>query len=402
MAKRLKNIYINEHENAEYGKILMDGQAKTKKSGAKKGEAKPMPLPWKVLRPITIIAISLVIVLVCTNILYSCVEGKYFAPVDANSSELKEVTIEKSSSLSAIANTLYENGIIRNPTVFKLYADFSDMSYKLKAGTYELSPGMDFDDIIYTLIKGEAESPEITLTFIEGATVEQEASLLADSENGILDSKDRFLELCRSGNDFASYDFIQAVIDQADARDYNLEGYLFPDTYRVYSDASEEEVIAKQLTRFDEIFTDEYRARAEELGMSIDETVILASIIEKEAKTTDFKKVSAVFHNRLNANMPLGSCATMQKVTGEAKYTFTDEELAIDSPYNTYLHTGLPVGPICNPGKDAIEAALYPDEEYITEGYYYFCLTTPESGEQVFAKTYEEHLQNQAEWSQYW
>ena len=125
--------------------------------------------------------------------------------------------------------------------------------------------------------------------------------------------------------------------------------------------------------------------------MDMDEVSTLASMIEREGKADSFDKVSAVFHNRLDAGMALGSDVTVQYALGVRRLVLTQEELAVDSAYNTYQHTGLPVGAICNPGNAAIEAALYPDSDYVEEGYLYFVLTDPETGELAFTKTLEEH-----------
>ncbi|MDP2945500.1 MAG: endolytic transglycosylase MltG, partial [Atribacterota bacterium] len=138
-------------------------------------------------------------------------------------------------------------------------------------------------------------------------------------------------------------------------------------------------------TAIENKFTDE----AEEIGFSLDEIIILASIIEKEAKFSDEKnKVSAVFHNRLEIGMKLQSCATIQYILGKPKERLDENDLQIDSPYNTYLYKGLPPGPICNPGLDSIIAALEPEEE----DYLYFVLG--ENGRHIFSKTYQEHLIN--------
>ena len=138
--------------------------------------------------------------------------------------------------------------------------------------------------------------------------------------------------------------------------------------------------------------------------MTLDEVITLASLIEKEAQLPDdFAKVSAVFHNRLKNNMPLQSCASLSYILKEKKYTFSELELSVDSEYNTYQNTGLPVGPICNPGKAAIEAALYPNESYLNDGYLYFCNGNLKvSNELVYAKTYEEHNKNVETYKQYW
>ena len=212
-------------------------------------------------------------------------------------------------------------------------------------------------------------------------------------DQGVFESADRFLEICRTGEGIAEdYPFIQDVVDANDeGRAYVLEGYLYPDTYEIYVGSSEETVIGRMLDRMNVIYGVAYRTRAEELGMDMDEVITLASMIEREGKADSFDKVSAVFHNRLDAGMALGSDVTVQYALGVRRLVLTQEELAVDSAYNTYQHTGLPVGAICNPGNAAIEAALYPDSDYVEEGYLYFVLTDPETGELAFTKTLEEH-----------
>ena len=125
--------------------------------------------------------------------------------------------------------------------------------------------------------------------------------------------------------------------------------------------------------------------------MTMDEVLTLASMIEKEAKETDFARVSAVFHNRLKTNMTLGSDVTIKYVTGTTKMSLSGSDLSVDSLYNTYKYTGLPLGPICNPSAAAIEAALYPDETFVKEKYLYFCSKEPDTGELYFSRTLAEH-----------
>jgi len=128
--------------------------------------------------------------------------------------------------------------------------------------------------------------------------------------------------------------------------------------------------------------------------------ITLASMIEWEAVPKDFKKVSAVFYNRIDDEMRLESCATMRYVTGVKKLAYTDTELDIESPYNTYRNDGLPIGPVANPGQKAIDAALYPDEEFRADGYLFFCNKDPESSELVFAIDYDDHLKNKAAYNE--
>ena len=188
------------------------------------------------------------------------------------------------------------------------------------------------------------------VTLVEGILIKE---MIPKLENeGVLDAgSSKFSDAVTSGANYSKYWFIQEVLDkeasQSEHRTYMLEGYLFPDTYDFYISSDPDAVATKMLDRFHEIYTEDYKKRAKELGMSTDEVVILASIIEKEAgKTEDFAKVSAVFHNRLNKNMKLQSCATHQYFMTEKKFTYNAEELKIASPYNTYQNKGMPIGPI--------------------------------------------------------
>lgn len=380
---------------------------------AKIGNARRQPAPKfsnhkmlkAVLRPLSSVLIGLLVVVLVSLIGFRYAVSHYFSPVDENSTQEIEVIIERNESLSKISKKLEEAGVIRNHTAFKYYVDFSDMSSKLLAGKFTLSPSMSFDDIISILKRPSAAADTTRMTFAEGISIEGYGKLL-EKEN-ILKNSETWKDIAKTGQGYnEKYSFIQEVIDKQNSsekkRNYILEGYLFPDTYEFYLSSSETQIIDRLIAQFDRVFIEEYRARAEELGMSIDDVVTLASIIEKEAKTDDFKKVSAVFHNRLNSDMPLQSCATHQYFMPVKKIAYNSEELQVDSPYNTYLYGGLPAGPICNPGKAAIEAALYPDEAYLNGGYLYFCLGDPNTGETVFAQTYEEHLKNQAKYKPLW
>jgi UPF0755 protein len=172
----------------------------------------------------------------------------------------------------------------------------------------------------------------------------------------------------------------------------------------VYADASVETILIKMLNRFNEVFTDEYLTRAQQLNMTMDQVLTLASLIEREAQAPgDFAKVSAVFHNRLSQDMPLQSCASLSYVLGVTKYVFNEDERATDSLYNTYKYNGLPVGPVCNPGKAAIEAALYPNEEYLAGGTSTSATKTPPKAACLcFAKTSKGASGKRGDVQQYW
>jgi len=365
---------------------------------------------WLSVRPAVVLGISLVIVFFIARATVNYVLSNYIQPVDKNDATPIEVVIPSSSSASSIARILYtacgydEKGLIPSTAAFKVYVDFVGKANSLKAGTYILSKNMSIKQIVEVLCEGNEAKETVTFTVPEGYTVTGIAEVLI--EKGLISDASELIDAVKTGEDFTNFAFIEDVTEteNASSRDYMLEGYLFPDTYEVYTDASVDTILIKMLNRFNEVFTDDYLTRAEALGMTMDQVVTLASLIEREAQAADdFAKVSAVFHNRLAEDMPLQSCASLSYVLGVTKYTFTEAERETDSLYNTYKYEGLPVGPVCNPGKAAIEAALYPNEDYLEEGYLYFCNQNPnETNELVFAKTYEEHQENVRKYQEYW
>jgi UPF0755 protein len=241
-----------------------------------------------------------------------------------------------------------------------------------------------------------------SLTIIPGWTVEEAADkLLSDN---IIKEKETFLSLCRAGETYRDYYFISDVLSSPSVgqRKYVLEGYLSPNTYEIFTNATADDIIKKLLGQTEAAFPATYFERADELKLTMDQVLTLASIIEKEGKTKDFSRVSAVFHNRLKDNMALGSDVTIQYVLNTKKMSLSREDLAVDSGFNTYTRKGLPIGPVCNPSGDAILAALYPDEEFIARKVLYFCSADPDTGELVFARTLKEHEANVAQYIPLW
>lgn len=363
---------------------------------------------WHYARPIATWLLSIGLVAVIVTVAVQFVLSHYISAVDPDDATPYEVVIPQNASASKIADMLYhacgegERGLIVSSASFKVYVDFVGKANNLKAGTYRLSKNMTIPEIVDVLAAGNPARRTTRLTVIEGKTVEEIAKTIRDNENIETDA-DAFLAMCRDASAFAKYPFI-AELNNVSERRYVLEGYLFPDTYDIYADSTPEEILDKMLTRYYEVYQGEWVSRAEELDMTRDQVMTLASIIEREASDPeDFYKVSAVFHNRLNAGMKLESCATLNYITGQDRLVFTENEMSIVSSYNTYLNAGLPIGPISNPGAAAIQAALYPNEEYIEEGYLFFCNANPqETRSLVFAKTYEEHQENVAKYKQYW
>lgn len=346
---------------------------------------------WGLARPLLIGACVLVVVVGILATAWNAVSERYIAPVDATDTTDVIFEVKSGNSLTRVANNLEAAGLVRNRSVFKYYADFLGYGQKIQAGTYVLNRSMTIGEIAQRLTAGDGIPLVRQITIIEGWTIEDIAAYFV--REGIIASEEDMLSLCRTGNDFTAYYYIADVRNTQyhQERLYTLEGYLAPDTYEIYTSATISDILKKLLSQTEAVFRDEWHTRAEELDMTMDEVITLASMIEKEAKTGDFKKVSAVFHNRLNTNMTLGSDVTIKYVTGTTRMSLTNADLSVNSRYNTYAYAGLPLGPICNPSAAAIEAALYPDETFVAEKYLYFCSKDPATSELYFSKTLAEH-----------
>lgn len=357
---------------------------------------------WRVLRPVLVFVCSFVIICGLVYTGWQKVDEMFFAPTDSQNQEVVSFSVKSGSSLSAVSKNLEAAGLIHNHTVFKYMADFMGMGQKIQSGDYELTRAMSATEILDQLISGDGKPLTTKITIIPGWTVEDIANYLVEIK--VLSSADEFLSLCKSGEAYNGYYFIEEMIKTGTVsqRKYALEGYLSPNTYEIYTSSSADTLIKRLLTQTEAAYLSGYDERAQELGLTMDQVFTLASMIEKEAKTSDFAKVSAVFHNRLKAGMTLGSDVTVKYVSGSQKMSLNDSDLAVDSPYNTYTHKGLPIGPICNPSMDAVVAALYPDEQYVAQKYLYFCSAEPESGKLVFSKTLEEHNKAVSYYRQYW
>lgn len=363
------------------------------------GTGKDTEKTWRKLRPWTIYVLSFVLVISVFAFGISTVLKKVFGPADKHDSTPILVTVNSGASLSSVASTLKERGLINTSIGIKLLADFTSVSSKIQSGEYVLDKTMSVQDILDTITKPTASSKVISVTLIEGMRLEDIADTL--QATGVIDSAEEFIRLCGDADSFPDYEFLQPLKGTQDLK-YLFEGYLFPDTYQFYADTDPKTCINKLLARMNAVYSEDYVKQADKLGMSMHEVLTLASLIEKEGRGEDFDKISAVFHNRLNKGMRLESDVTVQYALGVSRLVLTSEELATDSPYNTYKVTGLPAGPICSPSKKAIEAALNPNSEVVKGGYLYFTLTDPYTGEVAYSKTYEEHLRIKNKYKDLW
>ena len=357
---------------------------------------------WHILRPILVGLTVAVLVIGIGMTVWNKLYGSFLAPVDQEDGNEYSFQISSGESLNRVATNLENAGLIRSKSIFKYYCDFAGMSQKIQIGTYTLKRDMPMTEIANLLTTGDGNPLVRNITLIPGETIEDFANRMV--RNGIFESADTFLSACRDGKAYKEYYYIEDVLKsgQPEKRKYVLEGYLSPNTYEFYVTATEDEIIRKLLSQTEAVFTVENQERAEELEMTMDQVLTLASLIEKEAKQNDFTRVSAVFHNRLKEGMKLESDVTIHYITGVRKMALSDQDLGVSSPYNTYQVKGLPLGPICNPSAAAIRAALYPDESMINEKYLYFCAKEPESGELYFSKTLDQHRRAVEIYAPFW
>ncbi|HEV3231726.1 MAG TPA: endolytic transglycosylase MltG, partial [Candidatus Dormibacteraeota bacterium] len=258
---------------------------------------------------------------------------------------------------------------------FELYVRWSGLADKLQAGTYRVPAGLTEVQLIQ-LLERNTGGTSVTLTVPEGWTPGQ-IGRAAESKG--LFSAAAYLDVVQHGT------FSDAFLAGRPAG-ADLTGYLFPDTYYLAPDAKPADLVQLQLRRFGEVVTPELRARAQVHGLTFHQALTMASIIEREAAfAEDRAPIAQVFYNRLAAGMPLQDDATLLFAKGVTSGIPTDADKQVNSPYNTYLHTGLPPGPICNPGLAAIQAALNPTPN----DYLYFI--TDNAGHAHFARTLAEH-----------
>ncbi|MGI6003886.1 MAG: endolytic transglycosylase MltG [Christensenellales bacterium] len=362
-----------------------------------------------VARALTVFLISLCIVGVTLYFGVNSLYTSYVSPVDENDSTAVEFTIERGASLSEVSQNLEEANLVRHKGIFKYYVEFTDRTKDIKSGIYTLNRSMTMDDIIAEISRGTAAGNTMDILIIEGTTVEQMAAAIKKqmTDKRVPFNEQEFLEICKEPSESltADYPFLATLMEQDNLEDrkYALEGYLFPAKYEIYTDSSAEAIVRKMLSATSNIFGNaDFQAKFINQDMTMDEVLTLASIIEKEGTKDTFNKISAVFHNRLKADMHLSSDVTVQYITGKVSVAMTDGEISVESPYNTYKNKGLPIGPIAAPGLAAIEAAIGPDTEYVQQNYLYFTLTDPETGELAFSKTGEEHEAIVEQWRPKW
>jgi len=323
----------------------------------------------KLIQTVIAAFICLFIIIFCLNFVSDIFGG---AGADV------EVNIPDGAGGNQVISILKDAQIIEHPFVFKVFASLTGSDTKYKSGDFIVNSGSSYGKVL-KIITGapNSDANNVKITIPEGF----EAEKIADAmEKAGITSAEDFLKAVSHSN--YNFEFLKDIKNREN-RKYVLEGYLFPSTYSFSKNTPAQKVVETMLAAFGEVIS-KYNVE------NIDDTVILASVIEREALgDADRKTVSSVFHNRLKRTdylSKLQSCATVQYILGERKSVLSEADTQIQSPYNTYINPGLPIGPIANPGEASIEAAINPENT----DYLYFGLN--KNGKHTFSRTYQEHL----------
>ncbi len=386
----------NKNKPSDNSSIYFSNYPKRKSNNSSKSSTAAKPISETVKKKVKTVGSNFAIILFVCILLFTSITS-YFSISGINdilaintSDVVIKVEIPEGSSYKDIIDILHDNDLIKQKMLCNIFAKFrnyDDEKYEYLSGVYYLDRSMGVEGMLNKCMAAPETAETVKLGFPEGWTITQ-----------IFEKLEKY-EVCRTDRLYSAldnvdyeFDFVRSLT-ASDERYQLLEGYIFPDTYDFYIDADANYVIRKFLSNFNDRWTDEYQARADKLGYTMDEIITIASIIQKEAADSkQMKIVSSVIHNRLKNSVKfptLGCDSTaiyvsnyVTKIVGGAKGNY------YLSKYDTAANKGLPPGPICNPGIDAIEAALYPSDS----DYYYFLHDN--SGKIYMAKTQQEHESN--------
>ncbi len=325
----------------------------------------------KKIKKFLIVAVSLLALGLVTGLFFLFDISSFVKKPFKSDAPEKTITILPGQSLKTISDYLETEGIISSGFYFAVYAKFQKSGKNIQAGEYLLSASKTPEEILDMFIKGKVKLYRITIP--EGFNINEIATLI---EKEPFCDKKKFLDLCHA----------PLLIKKFGIQAESLEGYLFPDTYFFSKQNTCEDLISSMVGRFKSVFTQDRQQRAKELGFSVHEILTLASIIEKETgNASERPLISSVFHNRLNKNMRLESDPTVIYGIDDFDGNIKKKHLQAATPYNTYQISGLPPGPIANPGVLSIQAALYPEKTR----YLYF--VSKKDTTHHFSDTFEEH-----------
>ncbi|MCZ8514656.1 endolytic transglycosylase MltG [Paenibacillus filicis] len=316
--------------------------------------------------------------------------GSSLKPMPA-SKEAKRIVYPAGMSTTELSSLLEAEGLIRSGSVFTWYLKYKKQGARFQAGEYEMTPGLTPDQIIERLNQGQTVKEDtLKLTVPEGYTVRQ----IAEKLQSIGIGADAFLQAAQQFK--GAQGSVAAQIPEQPAIRTRLEGYLFPDTYEWKKDVRPEEIVETMAGELDTKLAQfpDWQAALQKRGLTVHQLLTVASLIEREVALEEERPlVSSVIYNRLQKGMPLQIDATVQYLFDKPKERLLEKDLQLESPYNTYLHPGLPPGPIASPSLASIRAALYP-----VETKYLFYVTKKDGSKgHLFAETYEQHQKNIAD-----
>lgn len=325
-------------------------------------------------------------------IYYAASFTKEFTAKKSSEGESVEITIPEGATAKSIATILKDNGIIRYERAFLMKLNGSENKDGLQMGKFQLNTGMTLEEIIAVLTTSGDSRESVTVTFPEGYSIEQMGKDLQKA--GVCKAKSFYRAANKLDYDF---EFVKQIPTDLDVN-YRLQGYLYPDTYNFYVGESGTEVVRKMLANFEEHLPKNIYKEAASKDLSIYQIVTMAAMVEKETKISSEKPIIAgVFFNRIKSDMPLQIDATVVYAITDGTYQLSNDkgivtynDLETDSLYNTYKYAGLPVGPICNPDSECMEAVLNPQEH----NYLYYHTTGAEDGSHTFSETYAQHTQS--------
>jgi UPF0755 protein len=333
---------------------------------------------------ITIIVIALCAVGLCAG--WRIYYNSQLEPVSSSKKKII-VEIPEGSNIDDIAKILYDSGLIKNRMVFQSYAGRHSRGIKqIKAANYRFTPSMSSVDIFNAMLNGKDYDGAVAITIPEGKNIKEIGAILESRH--ICSSADFINETKKVSEYKKNYSILSSYPDNADGRT-PMEGYLFADTYQFTSNSSAATVVSKMLANTQSKFSDAMLKKISDNHQTVDQILTMASLIEMESKLdSDKPKIASVFYNRLAKNMKLQSDATVNYALGEKKTNITNSDLKVDSPYNTYANTGMPIGPICSPSLKSIKAAISPAKT----DYLYF--VSDSSGKTYYANNLQDHQAN--------
>jgi UPF0755 protein len=305
-----------------------------------------------------------------------------FRPANPFASSVQKITIPPGASTRFVENILVKKNILPRFSIFRPLLRLCGLQGKIKAGDYSFSPADPLPVVVTKLLSGQTiPLKEIQVTFPEGTSIYKMGLILKGRE---INSWQEFQKLSGEGISPSLRERHRSIFRYVPSE--SLEGYLFPDTYQFFKDASAEVMAEEMVRRFEELVLPFWEQGQKDSKMNLHEILTLASIIEKEAKIHSEREViSSVYHNRLRLGMPLAADPTIKYALERPTKIVYFDQLSIKSPYNTYKRKGLPPGPICNPGLESIKAAAYPAKT----DYYFF--VAKKDGSHIFSRTWQEH-----------